>query len=193
MATDYVRLLDVPTSLDRSLGHIHAGGNPHIQTSPINILLVAKALSQRLQQLDANNALAYQQNWKNFNQRWLAAIEKWQQLAEPLKGIPVVVQHAGWSYLFDWLKIKKIATLEAKPGVPPSIEHLNKVLNQLKSTPAKMVISAAYQSPRAADWLVDKIGIAKATLPFTIGGDDQSSDLFTLFDDTFQRLLDANQ
>jgi zinc/manganese transport system substrate-binding protein len=193
MASDYVRLADVPTVLDRNQGHIHAAGNPHIQTSPLNIQLVAKTLSQRLQEIDAANADYYQQQWQSFDQRWQAAIEKWQQQAAPLQGIPAVVQHNSWGYLFDWLGLKKIAVLEEKPGVPPGVEYLNKVLNQLKSTPAKMVIHAAYQSSRASDWLVNKTNIADVTLPFTVGGDKQSSDLFSLFDDTIQRLLAANK
>ncbi len=193
MATDFIRLSEVPTTLDRSLGDIHAAGNPHIQTSPLNILLVAKALSQRLQKVDAENALVYQQRWESFSQRWQRAIEKWQQQAIPLKGVAVVVQHDNWGYLFDWLKLKKIAALEVKPGIPPTVEDLNKVLNQIKATPAKMVVNAAYQSSRATDWLVSKTAITKVTLPFTIGGNEHSNDLFALFDNTIQRLLDANQ
>lgn len=193
MATDYVVLSDIPSSLDRSQGDVHAAGNPHIQTSPLNIMLVAKALSQRMQNIDTDNADFYQQRWQDFSQRWQAAIDNWQQQAEPLIGIPIVVQHNSWGYLFDWLRLKKIAVLEAKLGVTPTIEDLNKVLKQLKITPAKMVVHAAYQSPRATDWLVSKTGIRKVTLPFTVGGNDQSHDLFSLYDDTIQRLLDARK
>ncbi len=193
MATDYVRLANVPAVLDRSLGDVHAAGNPHIQTSPLNILRVAKALSQRLQKVDAENAQVYQQNWESFSQRWQTAMDKWQQQAIPLNRVRVVVQHDNWHYLMDWLKLKQVAVLEAKAGVPPTVNDLNKVLNQLKATPAKMVIKAGYQPSRATDWLVDKTGITKVTLPFTIGGDEQSHDLFALFDDTIQRLLQANK
>jgi len=41
--------------------------------------------------------------------------------------------------------------------------------------------------------LVDKTGIAKVVLPFTIGGDKESNTLFSLFDDTIHRLLAANK
>ena len=193
MASNYVRLSDIPTSLDRSQGHVHAAGNPHIQTSPLNIMQVAKALSQRLQDIDSANADFYQQRGDDFTQRWQAAITKWQQQAAQLKGLPVVVQHNSWSYLFDWLKLKKVAVLEAKPGVPPTINDLNKVLNQLKKTPAKLVIHAAYQPSRATDWLVGKTNITKVTLPFTVGGNKQSTDLFSLFDNTIQLLVDATK
>jgi len=193
MATDYVSLSDIPTVLDRSQGDVHAAGNPHIQTSPLNILIVAKSLTTRLQEVDAANADLYEQRWQDFKQRWKLAITKWQQQAAPLKGVSVVVQHNSWGYLFDWLGLNKVAVLEAKSGVPPTVDDLNNVLNKLKVTPAKMVINAAYQPSRATDWLVDKTGIKKVTLPFTIGGNAESTDLFSLFDDTIQRLVDANQ
>lgn len=193
IATDYVVMADIPTSLDRSQGDVHAAGNPHIQTSPINIDLVAKALTKRLQALDASNASFYHQRGLNFNQRWQAATDKWQQQARALKGLEVAVQHNSWPYLFDWLKLNQVAVLEAKAGVPPSINDLNNVLNQLKVTPAKIVIHAAYQPSKATDWLVDKTEITKVTLPFTVGGNKQSTDLFSLFDDTIARLLAANK
>lgn len=193
MASDTVTLLDIPDSLDRSQGAVHAAGNPHIQTSPLNILQVAKALTVRMQELDADNAAFYQQRWQDFSERWQTAIERWQQQALPLKESAVIVQHRSWTYLFDWLAIDQVAVLESKTGVPPTIDDLNTVLNQLKTTPAKMVIHATYQSPRATDWLVRKTGINKVTLPFTVGGNEQSNDLFSLFDDTIQRLLDANK
>jgi zinc/manganese transport system substrate-binding protein len=193
MAANTVRLSDVPTVLDRSQGDVHVAGNPHIQTSPVNILNVAQALTKRLQALDGANAALYEQRWQDFSQRWQLAINKWQQQAAPLKGVAVVVQHNSWGYLFDWLGLNKVATLEVKSGVPPTVDDLNTVLNKLKVTPANIVIHAAYQPSRATDWLVDKTGITKVTLPFTIGGDDESTNLFTLFDDTIQRLLDANK
>ena len=193
MATDYVALLDIPSSLDRSQGDIHATGNPHIQTSPLKIMQVAQALTQRLQQLDGANVDIYQRRWQDFERRWQAAIEKWQQQAAPLKGTKIVVQHNNWRYLSDWLGLNKIAVLEAKPGVPPTVKDINNVLNKLKIVPAKIVINTAYQSSRATDWLLNKTAITKATLPFTVGGNEKSTDLFSLFDDTIQRLLSARQ
>jgi zinc/manganese transport system substrate-binding protein len=52
-ASRYVLRLEVPTALDRSMGDVHPGGNPHIQTDPRNIAKVAKVLAERLAQLDA--------------------------------------------------------------------------------------------------------------------------------------------
>jgi len=193
MATDFVKLSGIPTTLDRSQGDVHAAGNPHIQTSPILLLSVAKALSSRLQHIDSDNQVYYQQRWQDFEQRWQKAIIDWQQQALPLKELPIVIQHNSWDYLIGWLSLDKIAVLESKPGVPPSVNDLNNILKQLEVTPAKIVINAAYQSPRASDWLVEKTAINKVTLPFTVGGNADAKDLFSLFDNTIQLLLDASK
>lgn len=193
MATDFVALSDIPTHVDRSQGDIHSMGNPHIQTNPHHILQVAKALTQRLQLLDPTHQAMYLQRWLDFEKRWKTAISHWEHQAKPLVNMPIVIQHDSWNYMIDWLQLNKVAVLETKPGVPPTINDLNNVINKLNATPANIVISAAYQPSRASDWLVDKTGITKVTLPFTVGGNEQSTDLFTLFDDTIQRLLDATK
>src|SRR3954470_22407386 len=64
--TDYVRLLETPASLDRSQGDIHAGGNPHIQGDPRNMLPVGKALADRFAELDPANAAAYRARYQAF-------------------------------------------------------------------------------------------------------------------------------
>ena len=193
MATDYVQLTGIPSQLDRSQGHIHAAGNPHIQTSPILLFTVAKALTKQLQHIDKANQAYYQQRLLDFELRWQAALLRWQQLAKPLKGMPIVIQHDNWDYLIEWLQLEKVASLEVKPGVPPTLADLSAIVQQLKVTPSKLVIHAAYQSPRASDWLVEQTGITKRILPFTIGGNKAVTDLFGLFDNTLMLLLDANK
>src|SRR5688500_10081807 len=51
-ATQGLSLIDVPQRLDRSLGDIHAAGNPHVHLDPHNITRVAAALGERMAQLD---------------------------------------------------------------------------------------------------------------------------------------------
>ncbi len=192
-AAHYVRMLEVPTRLDRADGDVHPGGNPHIQTDPRNIGKVAEALAQRLAEVDAANATFYQGRYKDFDQRWQNAIKRWQAEAAPLKGISIVVQHKGFPYLEDWLGLKEITTLEPKPGVEPTSAHLVEVLAQLQHQPAKMVIRAAYNSDRPSQWLSERAKIPAVELPFTVGGSERAKDLFSLFDDTIQRLLEASK
>src|SRR3954463_1784749 len=190
-AARYVRLMEIPGSVDRSQGDVHAAGNPHIQTDPRNIAAVAPALAQRLEQVDRAHAAEYQQRAADFAQKWQQAMARWATQAAPLKGVPVVSQHKGYVYLYDWLGLKEIAVLEPKPGIEPTASHLQNVLATLKATPARMIIYSAYQDPRAAEWLSTNAGIPAVKVPFTVGGNERAKDLFGLYDDTVARWLAA--
>ena len=191
-ATRYVALLGKPTRLDRAEGDVHPEGDPHIQGDPRNVAKVAAALEQRLEQLDAANASYYMARYDRFSARWNAAIANWEQEAAPLKGVPVVVQHKGFTYLEAWLGMREVAALEPKPGMEPTISHLAQVLSILQREPAKMALLADYQSDQASQWLAQRTRIRVVKLPFTVGGTDEAKDLFSFYEDTIQRLLKGN-
>ena len=190
-AAQFVHMLEVPGSVDRSLGDVHPGGNPHIQTEPRNIGLVSSALAQRLAEIDPANGAYYQGNYQAFAARWKAAILNWEKQAAPLKGMNIVVHHKAFVYLENWLGLRQVAALEAKPGVEPTSAHLSEVLAQLQRQPAKAVIRTAYNDGRGSEWLAERAKIPALMLPFTVGGSERAKDLFGLFDDTLQRLLSA--
>ena len=192
-AAAQVPRLEMPARLDRADGDIHPGGNPHIQLDPRNIARVAEALARRLGEVDPANTAFYQSRQQDFARRWQQAMQRWEAQAAPLRGMPVVVQHRAFPYLSAWLGLKEIATLEPKPGVEPSSAHLATVLEQLKQQPARLVLRAVYQNERPAQWLAQKTGMPAVVLPFTVGGSARATDLFGLFDDTLQRLLEATQ
>jgi len=191
MAAMQVKTLEKPTALDRANGDVHPDGNPHVQMDPRRVLVIAKALDARLAQLDPANAATYQSRLADFSKRWLAAMVKWQAQAAPLKGRKVVVHHISWVYLWDWLGIQQIGALEPKPAVPPTAAHLASLVGTTKSNNTLAIVRAAYQDPKPADWLSDRTGVPAVTLPFTVGGDAQSKDLFGLFDSTIAKLLGA--
>ena len=188
-AASAVPLLGKPARLDRSEGDIHAQGDPHVQGDPRNVARVAEALVARMAELDAANAAHYRARQKQFAERWSAALARWQQAAAPLKGVPVVVQHRSFTYLIAWLGMEEVAALEPKPGMEPTTAHLAAVLGALERRPAKLVLRAAYQGDRAAQWLAQRAKVSVVVLPFTVGGDEAAKDLFGLYDDTVQRLL----
>jgi zinc/manganese transport system substrate-binding protein len=190
MASQFVSRLDIPAVLDRSQGDIHAQGNPHIQTDPRNLALVANVIAQRLQQIDPANAQIYQRQLATFQEKWSAAIAGWQQQAGPLRGKSVVLHHKSWAYLGNWLGLTDVATLESKPGVPPSAAHLEALLSQLEVTPATLIIRTPYADPQPSEWLTKRTGIPNAVLPFTIGGTPDADNLYSLFDATIRILLD---
>jgi zinc/manganese transport system substrate-binding protein len=192
-AAPLVHLLEVPSAVDRSMGDIHPLGNPHVTLDPRNIAIIAKALAARLAQLDAANAAYYGTRGEDFQKRWAAASAKWDAAAAPLKGVGVVVIHRDQVYLCNWLGLKELAAIEPKPGVPPSAGYLAELVTKLAATPPKMILRSAYNDPKAAEWLAERIHVPVVLLPYTVGGTPEAKDLFGLFEDTINRLLAANK
>lgn len=190
-ASQYVKRLDVAGRVDRSQGDVHPQGNPHIQTDPRNILLVAEVLSKRMAGLDPSNAELYEQRMADFRQSWTAAIEGWDQRAAVLKGKRVIAHHKSWVYLENWLGLDEVATLEPLPGIPPTASHLASLLKQFGDKGADYIIRAPYQSDKPSEWLSERTGIPAVMLPSTVGGTEQATNLFTWFDDIINRLLNA--
>jgi zinc/manganese transport system substrate-binding protein len=190
-AASAVRLIDVPTSVDRAMGDIHAQGNPHIQLDPRNVAAVAKALTARLASLDPANAVHYQARGADFQSRWATAMTGWDRKGAALKGAQVVVIHKDQAYLVRWLGLQQVAAIEPKPGVPPSAGYLAELVTKLSASPPRMILRNAYNDPKAAEWLSQRVKAPVVTLPFSVGGTPEAKDLFGLFDDTLNRLLAA--
>jgi zinc/manganese transport system substrate-binding protein len=188
-ASRELTLLEIPQRLDRSLGDVHAAGNPHVHLDPRNIAKVAAALAERMAQLEPAEAATYRARAKAFLERWREASDRWEKQGAPLKGMAVVVYHKNLSYLLNWLGMREAGALEPKPGLPPTTAHMSELLARLAKDPARAIVRAAYNEPRAAQWLSERAKIAAVMLPFTVGGSDQAQDLFGLFDDTLSRLL----
>lgn len=185
IASRYVKLLGKPASTDRRHGDIHADGNPHIHTSPLYMLKVADALLPVLQQLLPQHAEQLKLNHADFRQKLLAALQQWQTQISALHGKKVVVHHDNWLYLNAWLGITSVATLEPKPGLPPSSGHLASLMTQLKATPAELIIHTTYQDDKAAQWLSGKTAIPVLALPATVENWQQTGALL----DWYQQLL----
>lgn len=192
-AAAMVDRLDVPIELDRSMGDVHASGNPHVHLDPRRILTIAKALASRLNEIDPEGADYYQQRHENFSQRWQLAIEKWQEQAKPLQGKRIVVHHRDWVYLFDWLEIEIAGALEPKPGLPATAGHLASLKQSLVKKPAAMIVHTTYQNSRAAKRFSQMTNTTVVELPYTVGGDKEVNDLFSLFDVTIKKLTEALQ
>ena len=192
-ASMFVERFEATGSVDRARGDIHPLGNPHVQTNPHNLRIIAAALAERMAELDAGNAAAYRSGVEDFTSRWDEAIAEWEQRAAPLNGTRVITHHKSWVYLERWLGLQEVANLEPIPGLPPTAGHLSQLVRQFSDGGADVIVRAPYQDTRASEWLQDRTGIPAVVLPLTVGGTDEATDLFALFDDIIDRLLGAKQ
>lgn len=188
IAADFVDKHDVPERLDRSMGDVHAEGNPHIHTNPENILLVADALYKRLSAIDTENADYYRARYHAFESRWKQSMLQWQEQVSVLQGADIITHHNYWTYLNRWAGLNVLATLEPVPGVSPSSSHLAKLKKRLSQQEVKMIMHVSYVSDRPSQWLAEQTGAPVIALPATV--DYQGGQTLTSwFDGVVQQLL----
>ena len=192
-AADFVRKLEVPKVIDRAQGDIHPQGNPHVHLDPRNVRRIAAALSERLAELDPANKALYETRLADFQVRWSTARDRWEREAANLSGLRLASHHKSFSYLANWLDLDIVATLESKPGIPPSGAHLASLLEQLTPLPPAGVIRTPYENEKPSAWLSKRLNIPELKLPYTSGSTDAVVDLFSLFDETIRRLQGLNR
>lgn len=188
MASEYVELMEKPLKADRSMGDIHMAGNPHIHTSPHNLLLVAAALTKRLSALSPEHQSLFEKNYQQLKKSFEAAFVRWQPIMDDLKGKKLVVYHNHWSYLEKWLQLKRVAELEPKPGLAPSSTYLSGLMDQLEKEGADVIFYLSFNDKRPAEWLSQKTGIPKVMVPATVENWQEKNALLNWYDTVLSQL-----
>jgi zinc/manganese transport system substrate-binding protein len=153
-----VPLLDVPATLDRSRGDIHAAGNPHYIIAPSNAKIVAKNIADGFAANDPKSGDAYRANLKKFDDAIDAKLAEWHKKLEPYAGQTVVAYHDSWPYFAKEYGLKIDVFLEPKPGIPPTPAHLAEVILKMKEVNAHVIIVDPYLNRKTADTVASHTG-----------------------------------
>jgi zinc/manganese transport system substrate-binding protein len=153
-----VRLLEVPSALDRSQGDIHAAGNPHYLVDPLNAKVVAQNIANAFSALDERNAESYRANLKKFTDAIDAKMAEWEKQLAPFKGQQIVSYHNSWLYFGARFGLKVDLFLEPKPGVPPTPSHLADVILKIKTDKVHAIFVDCYLNRRTAESVAGKTG-----------------------------------
>lgn len=151
-------LLEVPTSLDRSKGDLHAMGNPHYMTDPVNACHAALRIQDAFGAADPAHAAAFQTNFAAFTNRLAARLAVWQQQLAPYQGRRLVAFHNSWPYFARRLGLTIDLFLEPKPGIPPSPAHLAEVVTTMKAGKIGVILLEPYQNRRTAETVAERTG-----------------------------------
>jgi zinc/manganese transport system substrate-binding protein len=153
-----IPLLDVPATLDRSRGDIHAAGNPHYVVSPLNAKIVAQNIAEALCQNDPTSEGVYRANLKKFTDAIDARLIEWQKALAPFKGQRIVAYHDSWPYFARDFGLKTDLFLEPKPGIPPTPAHLADVIMKMKTENVHVIIVDPYLNRKTAETVARDTG-----------------------------------
>lgn len=155
--------------VNRSMGDVHALGNPHYWLDPENGRKIARLFERKFSELDPANSAVYAANRNAFEDRLNAAEKAWRPLVALIKGKPIVAYHTSWKYLAEYTGMNIVGFMEPKPGVPPSPAHIAGLILQMQRTGAKTIIMEPFYSRKDADFVASKTGAKVVILPPSVG------------------------
>jgi zinc/manganese transport system substrate-binding protein len=187
----HVHLIDVPTSVSRELGDVHPEGNPHFFMDPDNIPIVAKAITERLSELDPDNQAFYEENNKEFYALWQQKMKTWEEKLKPFKGVKVVEYHKIFDYFLDRFGFVIAGTIEPLPGIPPTTKHIADVEKLIDREKVQFILQDVYNPQDAALYLSKKLNIKLLILPHDVGAVKEADNVFSVFDEIVRRLTNG--
>jgi zinc/manganese transport system substrate-binding protein len=158
LANQGVRMLEVPTTLDRTQGDVHAAGNPHFMIDPENAKIAARHLADSFIVLDPTSAEVYRSNLKKFLEKIDEHLPAWQKTLSPFRGQRVVGYHNSWPYFAQRFGLNIDTFLEPKPGLPTTPAHLAEVIAKMKEGNVRLIIVDRYLDRRTADSVAQRTG-----------------------------------
>ncbi|MBI5800336.1 MAG: zinc ABC transporter substrate-binding protein, partial [Verrucomicrobia bacterium] len=188
-----LRLLDVPTTLDRSQGDVHAAGNPHCNLDPANFKIMAATIAEGFTRLDPANQSVYQANLRAFNERLDGKMAAWAKLAAPLRGVKVITYHKSFDYLAARYGFEIVGQIEPKPGIEPSATHINALIPKAKAAGVKLVLMEPNRSRKTPQFVADSIGAKLVVCPGLVGGVPEAKTTFDLIEFALRALLKGLQ
>jgi zinc/manganese transport system substrate-binding protein len=191
VASRGVRMLEVPTTFDRSQGDVHSLGNPHFMIDPINVKIIGAQIADRFAQLDPPSADTFRANREKFEAALDAKLIEWQRQLEPFRGANIVTYHRDFSYLAARFNLVVLETLEAKPGIPPSPAHLVEVIEKMKARGVRVILVQPYQDRRTAETVAGDTGAVVLDFPQQPGAVKDTATYFQLMDYLVRTLATA--
>jgi zinc/manganese transport system substrate-binding protein len=179
-ASQGVKMLEVPTSFDRSRGDVHALGNPHFLVDPLNVKLVVNQMADHFSQVDPSSAAVFKGNLQKFNAKLDAKLPEWQKQLAPYRGAKIVTYHKDFPYFAERFGLDVIENLEPKPGIAPSPSHLATVISKMQAEKAHVIIVQSFQNRKTAETVArqtDGVVLDITQQPGAIKGTDTYFDL----------------
>jgi len=183
-----VDLIEVPASVSRAEGDIHPEGNPHFSLDPHRIPILARAIKDKLCDLDFKNCQDYEKRLAEFLKKWDSKTREWDHRLSTLAGKRVIEYHKLFDYLILASRLSNIGTIEPKPGIPPTARHIEELIETARSQRVEFILQDVYHEKRSGQFVAEKIGAKYILLPHDIGAVPEAKDLVSLFEEIVRRL-----
>jgi zinc/manganese transport system substrate-binding protein len=188
-ASARMSLKEVPTGkIDRSQGDVHPGGNPHFMTDPRNGIVLAKAIAEYLSKIDPSKADFFKKRSDAYISKLRAKITIWEKSLAALKGKKVVTYHKSWIYFSEWVGLEEVGYLEPKPGVPPSPDHIAKLIGLMKQKNVPIIIMEPFYPKGVGEDVASRTSSQLLILPTEVLGVPEAKTYIDMYNYIVQKM-----
>lgn len=190
-----IQALHVPHHISRREGEQHPDGNPHFNVSPaygpLMLSNIAKAMLNQLVKTGASAEASEQitENLKRLVLEYQKLSETLSQEGRSLSGTHIISYHEDVAYLAEFYHLHTIGTIEVKPGVPPTVNHLRQLKNQAQVHGVKLVLCSQAQDARLSQKFAEDIGARFVPIYNLVGGSSEVNDWESLHRENLRQLL----
>lgn len=185
-----VPVAEAPRVLDRSEGDLHPKGNPHYLLDPVYTKIAAQNVANGLSRNFPRHQAAFEKNLKAYMAELENWIARWEKMAAPLKGVKFVEYHQEWVYFANRFGLKRIGSVELKPGIEPTPNHIVNLAQQIKQEKVPVLLYGA-QNPRIPQQLSNETGIKVLRLYSSSGGRPETDSYIKWIDYTVRTLVQS--
>jgi zinc/manganese transport system substrate-binding protein len=191
VASEGIRMLEIPSSFDRSKGDVHSLGNPHFMVDPVNVKIVARNIANHFAQVDPKSATVYQANLAQFNAKLDSKYANWQKQLAPYRGAKIVTYHKDFVYFAQRFGLNIVDELEPKPGIAPSPAHLAQVIGKMRTANAKLILVQPYQNRKTAETVARQTGAVVLDVPQQPGAVPGTATYFDMMDNLVRTMANG--
>jgi ABC-type Zn uptake system ZnuABC Zn-binding protein ZnuA len=185
-----VTVAEAPRTFDRAEGDVHPKGNPHYNLDPVNGRMMARNIAEGLSRNFPQHKATFDKNLAVYLVELNKAIVRWEGMAAPLKGVKIVPYHQDWTYFANRFGMQIIGSIELKPGIEPTPNHLVALTQRMQQEKVQVIIYGP-QSDRFPRQLAGQTGAAVVRLQQTSGGSPETDTYIKFIDHNVRNLLAA--
>jgi ABC-type Zn uptake system ZnuABC Zn-binding protein ZnuA len=186
--------LEVPGGkIDASMGDIHIYGNPHYWLDPENAKPITKNILDGLCKISPENTEYFKNNRDSYLEKLDKMLKIWDEKMKFYKGAKIITYHKTWSYFANHFNLEVIATVEPKPGIPPSPAHLNSLIIKMKKEKPVMILHEIFYPKKTSEMVSKETQVKLVILPTSVGGVKEVKDYISLFDYIIDKIIKGGE
>jgi zinc/manganese transport system substrate-binding protein len=187
-----IPLLEVPTTrVDRSMGDVHPGGNPHFSLDPGLAPTITQTILEGLTRVAPQHRAVFERNRQDFLTRLAGEMARWTKTLEPVKGAKVVVFHPDFIYFLTRFGLVQAGTLEDRPGIPPSPQHLVRLIRDMKDQKVKVILVEPWNDVKLANRVAEEAGARAIVMATAVGAVKGADNYIAAIDYNVKALAEA--